>query len=398
MIEPRRRRPWRWAVPAAILLLGAGAYLAWTRAGGPAPPAVDLARADPAVAAAVRGALEAVRSRPRDPAAWGELGMVLRANDFDRESVAAFAAAEQFDAADWRWPYLQGLTLVLFEPARGEDCLKRAVDRAPADRTEPKLRLADVAFERGELDRAEQLTRGLSEPRAAILAARIAAERGDWNAVLAKTEPHRDCDACRKRAAAMRSEALRRLNAPDRADAEWSRAEALPDDPAWPDRAVEEVLRRAAGKSNRLRSAGELLAAGRIAPAIEALRGVIRDDPTDRDARLMLGQTLVRIDDAAGAERALRELTDRDPESVEGWFQLGVAQFLKGETAASLASFDRAILLKPDHLLAHFNRGHCQRKLGDNRAALAAFEAALRCKPDHAPSLDAIRAIRAGEK
>jgi tetratricopeptide (TPR) repeat protein len=383
---------------ALVLAVFAAAGAAWWASRPPAPalPEVDASRADPAVASAVSIALDAAKRNPRDAATVGELGMVLRANDFDRESMQAFAAAEWLDPSDWRWPYLHGLTLVLFEPDRGADCLKRAAERAPAERAEARLRYAEVLFERGELDAADRLTASSTEPRAALLSARIAAERNDWPAVLARSDRARD--AAPRRVALLRAEAFARLNRATEADDEHRRASELSDDPAWSDRLVEDVLTRAAGRSNRLRAAEDLLAAGRYGDAAIALERLVRDDPAASLARLRLGQALVRMNDPRAAVRVLADLVAREPGSVEGHFQLGVAYFLTGDTTAALAAFDRAIELKPDHLLAHFNRGHCLRKRGDPRAAVVAFEAALRCKPDHRPAQDAIRAIQAEGK
>jgi tetratricopeptide (TPR) repeat protein len=380
---------------AFVLALFAAAGGAWWASRSPAPalPDVDTTGADPAVASA---ALDAAKRGPRHAATVGELGMVLRANDFDRESMVAFAAAERLDPTDWRWPYLHGLTLVLFEPDRGADCLRRAAELAPAERSEPRLRYAEVLLERGELDAAERLTANSPEPRAALLSARIAAERNDWPAVLAQTERARS--AAPRRVALLRAEAFARMNRAAEADEEHRRATESPEDPAWPDRLVDEVLTRAAGRSNRLRAAEDLLAAGRFGDAAVALDRLVHDDPAASTARLRLGQALIRMDDARAAGRVLADLVAREPDSVEGHFQLGVARFLAGDATAALAAFDRAIELKPDHLLAHFNRGHCLRKRGDPRAATAAFEAALRCKPDHRPAQDAIRAIQAEGK
>jgi tetratricopeptide (TPR) repeat protein len=376
-----------------VVAVAAGVWL-WNRPAVPDPPAVDVSRADPAVADAVAKATAAVKADPRSAAAWGELGMVLRANDFDTDSVRAFEVAERLDPADWRWPYLQGLTLVLFEPDRGTDCLKRAADRAPADRPEAKLRLAEVLFDAGDTDAAGRLAEGSNGPRAALIQSQVLARRGDWAGVVRVTEPHRSNPLCRKRMAGLRGDALQRLGDADRAAAEWGRHTEMVDDPAWPDNVVEDVLKRATGTANRVLYASGLLADGRTAKGVGELRQLIANDPNASAARLLLGRTLIQGNDPHGARGVLRELTARDPESVEGWFQYGVAAFLVGDTAAAAAAFERTAALKPDHALAHFNLGHCHKKRGDRPAARAAFEAALRCKPDHRPAVEALRELK----
>src|SRR5436309_1590143 len=135
------------------------------------PPAVDLSHAEPEVASAVQSALSGVDSEPRSAAAWGKLGMVLRAHDFEAESVQALREAERLDPVDPRWPYLQGLTLILAKPDDGLACLRRAAERSPADRPQPRLRLAEFLLEQGRVDEAEAAVRsvGESDPRAALI-------------------------------------------------------------------------------------------------------------------------------------------------------------------------------------------------------------------------------------
>ena len=95
--------------------------------------------------------------------------------------------------------------------------------------------------------------------------------------------------------------------------------------------------------------------------------------------------------------RRRSEAVRSDPNSVEGWFQLGNAQFLLDETAAAAESLGRAVGLKPDHMRAHLNLGHARKKLGDRPGAEAAYEAALRCRPDYEPARQALAELRGGK-
>src|SRR5262245_23756992 len=106
------RRGWLVLAVGAILITGVAAWLV-LRPAGPAPPAVDLVGADPAIAAAVEVAQADVRAKPRSAAAWGRLGQVLRAHNFGDAANVCFARAEQLDPTEPRWPYLQGATLAL---------------------------------------------------------------------------------------------------------------------------------------------------------------------------------------------------------------------------------------------------------------------------------------------
>jgi tetratricopeptide (TPR) repeat protein len=387
-----------------VVALGAAAvggyYL--LRPSPPPLPVPDLSNADPEVAAAVAAALDGVKAEPRSAAAWGKLGMVLRAHDFDVESVQAFQAAERFDPDDPRWPYLQGLTLVLHDPDAGLESLRRAAARARDENPEPRLRLAEVLLDRGLVEEAEATATTVVErrpwdPRAGLVLARAAAQRGDWAAVLRRTESIRDEPASRKRAAVLRADAYRRLDRTAEADAEASRAAQYPADAGEDYPYVRAVLELQVGGDRDYRQGAQLLSAGRAADAVGLLERAAVKSKNPYQARLLLGRALNEAGDPAAARRVLTECTRIDPNSVEGWFQLGNAHFLLGDVTAAADSFGKAIALKPDHALAHYNLGHARKKLGDRKGAEVAFEEALRCRPDHEQSRQALADLRAGK-
>jgi tetratricopeptide (TPR) repeat protein len=328
--------------------------------------------------------------------------MVLRAHDFDMQSVEALRAAERFDPDDPRWPYLQGLTLVLHDPDVGLTCLERAAAKARDDRPEPRLRLAEVLLDRGRVAEAEEAVQPVAEkrawdPRAGLVLARIAAESGDWAAVLTRTEPLRNEPAARKRATLLRADALRRLGRTAEADAEAARAGELPEDELWNDRYVKEVQDLQVGGDRDFRQGAMLLNAGQPVEAIAALQQAAAKSKNPTPARLLLARALNQARDPVAARAVATEVVRADAGSVEGWFQLGVAQFHTDDAQAAAESFERVVKLKPDHALGYFNLGHARKKLGDRPKAEAAFEAALRCRPDHEPSRQVLAELRRGK-
>src|SRR5262249_34745900 len=142
---PPRRRFVCFAVLFGTAALVAGlAWFAWAWLAASGPPPVGLTGADPDVAAARAEARSALRQCPRSGAAWGRLGMVLRAHDFGPEANACFAEAERLDPRDPRWPYLQGLTLLLTDLDAGIAKVRRAVELCKPLNTTPQLRLAEA--------------------------------------------------------------------------------------------------------------------------------------------------------------------------------------------------------------------------------------------------------------
>src|SRR4051812_22603606 len=105
----------RWLAVVLLVAAGTAAAAGWYWADTPAPPAVDLGAAPPAVADAVEAARQAVRRSPRSGAAWGELGMVLQANGYAAEAYACFVEAERRDPRDPAWPYFQALRLLVHD-------------------------------------------------------------------------------------------------------------------------------------------------------------------------------------------------------------------------------------------------------------------------------------------
>lgn len=378
------------------LLIGivVAAYFA-PRPPTPPIPVIDLSRADPEVAEAIEAALGEVRTHPREAAPWGKLGMLLRANDFDMASVEAFAAAERFDPTDVRWPYLQGLTLALFNPDAGIACLRRAVPLASREFTDPQLRLAEMLVERGQLDEAESLAKDAAgrerdAGRSAWILARIEAERGNWSAVLQRSDAHLGNPAIRKRAALLRVTAYNRLGRVEEAARESARAREFPEDQSSHDWCVAEVLKFQLGGYKDLEQGTQLLQAGRLEEAIPVLERSVEKSRNRVPAQLVLARALNESRNPLAAQRVIEDVLQSDPNSVEGWFQQGVSQLLTEEFKDAEQSFQKAVKLKPDHALAWSNLGYVRVKLGDRPGARAAYETALRCSPNHEISRKAL--------
>ena len=114
---------------SAAVLAGGGYWFLWRTPDLP-PPELDLTGAEPAVAQAIGKARAEVLKAPRSAAAWGRLGMLLRAHDYGAEANVCFARAEQLDAKDPRWPYLHGHTLLSGHPREALPLLEVALERA----------------------------------------------------------------------------------------------------------------------------------------------------------------------------------------------------------------------------------------------------------------------------
>src|SRR5581483_7715334 len=118
----------------AVALAGAGGAAWWyaTRPAVPDPPPVPDRVTDPTVRAAAEEARAGVLRDPRSAAAWGEYGLVCRANGLNAESNVCFAQAARLDPDDARWPYLIGVLDLRFAPDEAPPHLQAAYRLATA--------------------------------------------------------------------------------------------------------------------------------------------------------------------------------------------------------------------------------------------------------------------------
>jgi tetratricopeptide (TPR) repeat protein len=393
----RRRHPWLvgGAVAGALLVLALGLWL-WLRP-RPDPPLPDLTDVDPEVAELIADARRGVVKAP-SARTWGHLGMVFRAHDFAEESNHCFREAERLNPRDARWPYLQGLTVVLTDPEAGIPYLERAVERCGDEPLAPRLRLAEVLLERGRLQEAQShleqaLGRQPDNLRARLGLGRLALLREQWRAGLEPLAACQEDGHARRLAHTLQAEAWGRLGEAERARAEQDQAAKLPEDERWPDPFVDEVLRLQRGLRARLETADGLKRGGRSEQALELLKDTADKYPRSVKAHLLLGEVYLQLGRPDLAEPSYRHAVQADPDAAEAWFSLGVAQ-AEDRPREAADSFRRAVRLKPNHAWAHFNLGQMLKKLGDPAGAADEFRAALRCRPDYAAAREALKELK----
>jgi tetratricopeptide (TPR) repeat protein len=385
---PRGRRRLLVAALAGVALLaGAGTYV-WLRAPVPEPPAVDLTGADPAAAAAVGAAREAVRRSPRSAAAWGKLGMVLIAHAFYPEANVCFAQAEQLDPREPRWPYYHGETLLHGDPDAAIPKLRQAAGIG-GDGPAPRLKLAGVLVGQGRLDEAEAEYRRVLEddpddPWAQLGLGRVAQGRGRYADSVDPLSRAAASPGTEKTARLLLAEAHQRLGDGAAAAREAGLADAAPEPREWPDAWVDEVWQLQAGKQAALKRSQYLLSQGRLTEAVAVLRKTAQDYPDSDVTWLHLGKALADAGDLDAAEQALRAAVERAPDSAEARLELGVVLFRRENYREAAEWFRKAAAARPAYALAYYDLGHCLRQLGDRAGAIDAFRTALRCRPHFA--------------
>lgn len=377
------------AAVLAVLALSL-AWWVWPTRAVPQSVAVDLAGADPSVAAAITAAQSAVQRAPASAATWGRLGMVLQAHDFRSEATTCFAQAERLDPANPRWPYYQAIDLLISAPEEGLACLKRAVALGGPVST-PRLLLGEVLLAQGRGDEAEQHFRLIlktepANPRALHGLGRLAYASGDLPASLKHLQASLREAPWVLGSHALLAEIHFRLGNPPAAEEERRLAEGLRADTPWPDPYLEEVAQYRVGPDAQVALASQLLQQGRAGEAVDLLRETLARQPDHYDGWMALGKVFLRMQppEYRLAEEAFREATRRRSDDPAAPFHLGIALERQQNFAAAADYYARAVELKPDYAYAHYNRGQCLKQLADRAGALQAFQKAVRYKPNFA--------------
>lgn len=382
----------RYVIAVLIVLVGGSAaaltWKLWPRTPLPQPPVLDSTGVDPVVWHAVEKARAEVCRAPQSARAWGRLGMVLSAHQFRSEAAACLARAEQLNPDDARWPYYQAMAIRRSDPESASVHLRRAL-AAGTEHEEPRLLLAELLLQRGQLDESETLFRGVlrrqpDNGRAHLGLAQAALERDDLTAGLEHLRPVQDDPHARKTAHLLLAEINQRRG--DRAAAEKAlhEGQGLPEDAPWPDSLYAPVQEMVVGYLEVVTHATALLQQNQAEKAIPLLQRTAEDYPEAGWACVLLGRAWIRTRNLPAAEQALRESVRRTPDSVDGHFYLGVVLSEEKNYAAAIPYFQKAVQLKPDYALAWYNLGFCRKQQGDRAGACEAFRKTIACKPQFA--------------
>jgi tetratricopeptide (TPR) repeat protein len=395
-------------LPAALVAAGLAIGLYFWLRPQPVPPglpALDLSKGDPEIIEAISKARQEVIRKPDSGAAWGKLGMVLRAHEFGEEAVQCFAQAESLDPVEPRWPYLEGLSLLdSGEPEKATDCLRRAVERCTEQHpVVPLLKLAEVLLDMGPADEAEALLKKAAQrdphnARAQLDLGRVAYGRGDNVAALEHLAAAMNDSQTRRRALRLRVLVYSRTGKPDLAKIDDAQAGDAAEDERWIDPFDEETFKLQCGLGARLKAADMLRRTGQLNQAVILLEETARKYPMSELAWIHLAEiwhTLKRIDQA---ETACRKAVEINADSTQGWFWLGVFQSMQNRPEEAIESLRRALALKSDHAIAHYNLGICLLKMNNPEAAAAEFRTTLRLRPGYEPAQNYLRQIEAWQK
>ncbi len=321
------------------------------------PPAVPSA-AEPPVVERIAAATQAVRDDPASATAWGRLGEVYDANDFEEQALSCYARAEEKDRGEWRWPYLAGLLLRNRDPVGALDAFFRA-EKLNADYAALQFHLGSGHYLAESFEEAERhYRRALALDRASVNArlglARVAVARGEPAAALAWLEPAAevagDSGAVHvhlaqvyrelgRHADAEREELLTARSAqPARLDGMASLADPLRD---------EIEGREGVSSARQLERSQRYLAQGRTAQAAEAIERALAANPSSVPALVAATRLFIRQGDYEKARMQIERALALDLGSAEAHVERGTLHALAGEIGPAILELERALEIDP---------------------------------------------------
>jgi tetratricopeptide (TPR) repeat protein len=351
-------------------------------------PEVDASKLSPKAAEALAARQSEVREHPRSGGAWGRLGMLLDAYDYDVESLACFVEAERRESTNPRWPYFQSLLLRSQDPEQALNKLRRTVALCGNQPEMPRYRLAKSLAERGQWAGAFSELEALlvTHPRfapAILLRALGEQAQGRFSEAAQLGEKCVQDARTRKAAWALISLCQRQLGNLASAEEAGRQASQSPDDQAVDDLFQSEVDSLRLDHRVFSLPAHTLLAAGKLTEAAPLVQRLVSEYPEEAETWLVAGRYQILSGQLKEAEQSLRRHVGLDSGSVQGHFQLGMSLLKQDRHGEAAQVFERCTVLKPDFGPAFFNRAFCLARAGQKKEAIPLFQQVLRLSPEH---------------
>jgi tetratricopeptide (TPR) repeat protein len=353
-------------------------------------PNVPSEGIEPAVLAEIEKARSAIFDNPSSPAAWGQVGLVLFANDLYPEAIPWLERAERMDPHDARWPYFLGMALLLERPDDGLSALQRAATLAPQDPF-VQLRWAEALLAADRVDEADAaftivLQRQPDNARAWLGRGQILLRRGEVTAAIALLEKATGHPTARKAALASLAEAHQRLGQADRADSFRQQAAESPSDVPWADPKIVQISVHQVSRRGRWQQAMAMIQADQIDAGIAHLRRLLRDHPDYTEARIALARAWIRVQDFERAEEEIQRALEQDGTNPDAYMLAGGLAVQRGDVAQGEAHYRKSLELRPADAVAWYNVADCRLRQSDTPGAIEALQQALRFRPGFLPA------------
>ena len=377
-----------------LLLLFMGACSSKPEAPAPAKPSPpssaytlrkvtlpDLSHAAPSVQQQLRDVYASLQrkidgtSTPTDQLAlaYGQMGMILMAAEYNNEAEAALLDAQTFNSRDPRWPYyLAHLYKTRGDAPKSAAAFARALQLQPDD-VPTLVWLGEARLDEGKPDEAEPLF----AKAAALQPASVAAQYGLGRVALAKQD-YAHAVPYLEKALSLDPQATvihyplamayRGTGDQIRAQAHLAQRGTLaikPDDPLM--KQLDAMLNSAIGYEV---NGADALDRGDWKAAAESFRKGIEVAPRESSLHHKLGTALALMGDGRGAMSEFERSIALDPSFAKAHYSLGVILAATDQPAAAIPHFQAALKSQPGYVEARLQLAHTLRRSGRPDASL----------------------------
>jgi superkiller protein 3 len=309
---------------------------------------------EPQVAAKVQEFREAVIAQPESHEAWGRLGTVLHAHEFEKEAATCYEQAIALDPAPFRWHHL--LTYAL----RGKD---NARALSHADRaSELRPRYSPTYVVQAEILEADNQPERALEKYAQALAVdpgctpaefglgRLYLAKGDLKNSLSHLQRAAELEADAAAIHSVLTLVYRRLGEEEAALKEARLASELTGQIVLNDPVYFQMRRESVSSLSLLRRAIIAEEAGAYQQAEALYRRLLEIRPDDANMRVNLGNTLAQQDKLQAAKDQYHLVLTVEPDNASALFGLGNVLSSEGNLGEAVTSYRDALKTRPAHL------------------------------------------------
>ncbi len=386
--SPTPTSPVNWGIITAVILLFIGtlAWLLTSRIPVMELPRVDLSEIDPMIINQIQQAEGKIKQDPSSASAWAVLGITYWVNEMKEPGGRCLAHAFLLEPKQGRWLYYEGLS---FLPDRIPEAVERiriAADMLEKQHFAPRLRLANILAEDGQMEAAKPhyqhvLERYPGNPMALLGLGRVSQASGNEDQAVAYFEQCTQARETRKAAHTALANLYLRQGSIEASENAQQLADAIEMDDEWEDPFLSLVKPYRLGQTAWMDSAGSLMRRGQLQQARPLVEKIIQTYPDISKAHIYMGKILLAEKNHSDAEAALRKAFKLDPQSVEAMVQLGVSLLWQNKHAEAIDFFNQAIEKSPDLAEAYYNLALSHSSLGQIEPAKTAFAHTLRLNP-----------------
>jgi len=316
----------------------------------------------PAARAAIEPAAKQASARPADADAAGAYGRVLQAWEQWNSAHDAYGRAQQLAPKTFDWPYLDACVLQrLGRPDEAVTQLRAAL-AIDAGYLPAQLRLAEAAFDAGDLDQSATVFASLKDPAAEPAVeyglGRIAAQRGDHPAAVGHFQRAIALFPSYGSAHYALARSYRALGKTDEARAEMEAHATY--GALWPalaDPVLATVTSLREDARALLQRGVKLADAGDVDGAIDAHERALAIDPTLAQAHANLISLYGRARNWAKAEEHYKAVVASGVDVADAHYDYGVLLGLQERWDEAADAYRKALAMNPLHAQAHNNLG-----------------------------------------